>query len=179
MAAVANLQGTKLELSVPSHVSIIEVNTQLHMEHVVWVQEDHASLHSVPHPESTVRDISSFTGPIIFSDPSWFCSSDGQPTPIGLGIFMRLGGDWTCSTSYLGYLSTSGFCHPDRSFQFDACAAGLLQLQRATFLTDNATLAKAATFKISSSLRVAGPSAATIPNGNFFSLQCFRDLPHS
>uniref|UniRef100_M8CFU8 ABC transporter G family member 11 n=1 Tax=Aegilops tauschii TaxID=37682 RepID=M8CFU8_AEGTA len=40
---------------------------------------------------------------------------------------------------------------------------GLLQLQQATFLTDNATLAKGQQFKISSSLRVIGPSGRNYP----------------
>uniref|UniRef100_A0ACD5VED3 Uncharacterized protein n=1 Tax=Avena sativa TaxID=4498 RepID=A0ACD5VED3_AVESA len=105
-AAMAIMQGTKLEFAASPQFcrDTGSTNPQVYTEHHVR-QQDHVSHQVMPAPGSTITNITSFTGPVVFSDAAWTIGSDGQPTPARLG---------------------------------------LLQLQRATFLTDSATLAKAA-----------------------------------
>lgn len=146
--AMAILQGTKLELSASSKVSVtdVPVGAHLHMEHAVSLQ-DHASQQIVPHPGSTIRNVSSFTGPTVFSDAAWSRSSDGQPASAGLGIFMQLGGVRKCSQLRISAVSppvTSAIQAEAFSMLLAIHIAGLLQLQQATFMTDSETLAKAA-----------------------------------
>ena len=115
------------------------------MDHVLLMQ-DHASQQIVPQPGSTIRNISGFTGPTIFSDAAWSCSSDGQLAPARLGIFIKMSSDRTCSQLCISAVSppvTSAIQAEAFSLLLATHIAGLIQLQEATFLTDNATLAKA------------------------------------
>jgi hypothetical protein len=99
------------------------------------------------YPGTTIGDISNISGWIIFSDAAWSPGVDGQPVHAGLGIYMKIGGDRPCSQICISAIS------PPVSSAIQAEAFGLLlaiklayilQIQQATFLTDNATLAKAA-----------------------------------
>jgi hypothetical protein len=99
------------------------------------------------YPGTTIGDISNISGWIIFSDAAWSPGVDGQPVHAGLGIYMKIGGDRPCTQICISAIS------PPVSSAIQAEAFGLLlaiklayilQIQQATFLTDNATLAKAA-----------------------------------
>ena len=98
-------------------------------------------------PGKTIKDISSVSTPIVFSDATWSPHPDGKPTIAGLGIFIQLGGDRRCSQLCISAISppaTSAIQAEAFSLMLAYQIAGILRLQQATFLTDNAALATAA-----------------------------------
>ena len=165
--AMAIIHGTKLEFEASSQVCGETDSNDPHVDaqHGIRLQ-DHVPQKMMPSPGSTITNITSFSGPVIFSDASWTIGSNGQPTLAGLGIFIRMGNEGRCSQLCISAVSppvTSTILAEAFSLMLATHIAGLLQLQQATFLTDNATLAKGQQFKISSSLRVIGPSGRNYP----------------
>jgi hypothetical protein len=147
-AAAAIMQGTKIEFAASSQVRSVtgSDNPQEHADHSVRLQ-DHGSHQMMPSPGSTITNIANFTGPVIFPDAAWTSGSDGQPTPAGLGIFIQMRSERRCSQLCISAVSppvTSAILAEAFSLMLATQVAGLLQLNEVTFLTDSATLAKAA-----------------------------------
>uniref|UniRef100_A0ACD5YT82 Uncharacterized protein n=1 Tax=Avena sativa TaxID=4498 RepID=A0ACD5YT82_AVESA len=100
---------------------------------------------TTPSPGTTVKDTSNIPGPIIFTDAAWLPGRDGQLVSAGLGIFIQFGEDRPCSQVYVSAVSplvSSAIQAEAFGLLFATKAAEVLQIKRATFLTDNAVLAK-------------------------------------
>jgi hypothetical protein len=100
-----------------------------------------------PSPVTTVKDTSIIPMPIIFTDAAWSQGSDGQPVSAGLGLFIQFGNDRACSQVYISAISppvSSAIQAEAYGLLLAMKAAEVLQVQCATFLTDNAVLAMAA-----------------------------------
>jgi hypothetical protein len=142
-AANAIIQGTKLE---DANSFQDRNSTEASSDDTIQLQVASVQ-HMTPSPGATVRNIATISGSIIFSDAAWSPGLDGQPAPAGLGIFMQICGDRTCSQICISAIS------PPASSAIQAEAFGLLlasqlvellHIQQPTYLTDNATLATAA-----------------------------------
>jgi hypothetical protein len=114
-----------------------------------------ASLHVQPIPRqqmastpgTTVKDTSIIPRPIVFTDAAWLQGCDGQPVSAGLGLFIQFGDERVCSKVYISAVSppvSSAIQAEAFGLLLATKAAEVLQLQGATFLTDNAVLAMAA-----------------------------------
>ena len=98
-------------------------------------------------PGASIADLAALTGSVIFSDAAWVGGSDSLPVQAGIGVFLQIEGSRPCRKLYVSAIS------PPTSSAIQAEAFGLLlavklaeilQVQGASILTDNATLAAAA-----------------------------------
>lgn len=137
----------------PSHASIQEAITAPPVALLPAGPEAHLQVQCIPCqqmapcPGTTIKDTSNITGTIVFTNAAWSPGHDGQLASAGLGLFIRFDDDRACSQIYISAVS------PPISSAIQAEAFGLLlatkvaevlQIQRATILTDNAVLAAAA-----------------------------------
>jgi hypothetical protein len=98
-------------------------------------------------PGSSVKDLRAITGSVIYCDAAWVGGTDSLPMQAGIGVFLQIEGSRSCRQLFISAIS------PPASSAIQAEAFGMLfavrlaetlQIQGASILTDNATLAAAA-----------------------------------
>lgn len=148
-AAAAIIKSTNLEVTTSTQITDAICFTDSREPEDVSMQAHEQSIQqAVLVPGKTIKDISNISAPIVFSDAAWSPGPDGKPAIAGLGIFIQLGGDRHCSQLCISAISppvTSAIQAEAFSLMLASQIAGILRLQQATFLTDNAVLATAAT----------------------------------
>jgi hypothetical protein len=98
-------------------------------------------------PGSSVKDLKAITGSVIYCDAAWVGGTDSLPMQAGIGVFLQIEGSRSCRQLYISAISP----HASSAIQAEAFGmlfavrlAETLQIQGASILTDNATLAAAA-----------------------------------
>jgi hypothetical protein len=140
-----------MEVEVSSKTGVITCSSRSEMLDDASVQgqqsQGHADKQTTPTPGRTIKEVSTISYPIIFSDAAWSPGPNGRSAVAGLGIFIQLGGGRCCSQLCISAISppaTSAIQAEAYSLILASQIAGILQIQQATFLTDCAVLATAA-----------------------------------
>jgi hypothetical protein len=177
-AAMAIMQGSNMESKVSSQIGDTARSSNSRVLQHASMQgqqrQGHADQQIAPSLGRTINNISTISCPIIFSDAAWSPHPDGSPVAAGLGIYIKLGGDRSCSELSISAISpptTSAIQAEAFSLMLASRIAETLHIQQATFLTDCATLATAASSQ--NMLRVPGhwsirPQLAQIASSTAF-----------
>jgi hypothetical protein len=100
-AAMAIMQGSNMEVEVSSKTGVITCSSRSGMLDDASVQgqqsQGHADKQTTPTPGRTIKEVSTISYPIIFSDAAWSPGPNGRSVVVGLGIFIQLGGGRCCS----------------------------------------------------------------------------------
>lgn len=163
-AAMAIMQGTNLEVAARSLeykvVSLHGTDKDAPVETLLQ-RQDQLMMQSTPSPGETIKDISCFSGPIVYTDAAQSLGFQNQPTVAGIGIFIQFAGDRRCSQLCISAVSpptTSAIQAEAFSMMLAYKIAERLQIQQGTFLMDSSILATA----IAASKPILAPGHWTI-----------------
>jgi hypothetical protein len=98
-------------------------------------------------PGASVRDLSIFAGPVLFSDASWRPIQGRQLAPAGLGVYIRNLGSQHCTEVHIAAISppvASVLQAEAFALRLAVMVSNCLQIPYAGMFTDNNTLSRAA-----------------------------------
>ena len=98
-------------------------------------------------PGASIRDLSLFPGPVLFSDAAWKPLQGRQLAPAGLGVFIQNFGSQHCTKIHIAAISppvASVLQAEAYALLLAVMVAGCLNIQFTSMFTDNRVLARVA-----------------------------------